>query len=126
MKHRMVITVLAFFVLSSVLAYAQTVNIEIGFPFTAGGKALAPGTYSIDRPQPNTVAIRGAGGSSVMMAITRLARLDKATDFKLVFDQVGDVSLLSEVWFGGEDGYLVLSTQEAHKHAVVSGLTPKK
>ena len=123
MKHRVVLAVLALLALSGILAYAQTANIEIAFPFKAGGKDFAAGKYSVDKPQPGAVAIRGAGGAAVLLSITRLARLDKDTAFKLVFDVVGDQSLLSEVWFAGEDGYLVLSTKEAHKHAVVGGPT---
>jgi hypothetical protein len=111
----------AFLALSSILAYAQTANVEIGFPFKAGGKDFAAGKYSVDRPQAGAIAIRGAGGSAVLLSLTRLALLDKGTEFKLVFDVVGDQPLLSEIWFGGEDGYLVLSTKEAHKHTVVGG-----
>jgi hypothetical protein len=126
MKHRLVVMVLALFAVSGILAYAQTATIDISFPFTAGSKAFAAGKYTVDMPDANTIAIRSAGGASIMAVITRLGRHDKDTDFELVFDKVGDQYLLSEAWFPGEDGYLLLTTKEAHKHAVLGGSNPRK
>jgi len=121
MKNRVVILVLALFVVSGVLAYAQTGTIEIGFPFMAGGKAFAAGKYTVEMPNTNSILIRGAAGSSLLMVITTMGRRDQGTDLELVFDKIGDKSFLSEVWFPDKDGALVLSTKEAHQHAVAGG-----
>jgi hypothetical protein len=126
MKHRVVVMILALFVVSGALAHAQTGTIEIGFPFVAGGKAFAPGKYTIEMPDANSIALRSASGSAIMVVLTQLGRHDKDRDCELVFDKVGDKSLLSEVWFPDRDGYLVLSSKEAHTHAVVGGSNPRR
>jgi hypothetical protein len=47
--------------------------------------------------------------------ITRLARQehsDHVTTESLVFDRVGEMGILSEVWMHGGDGFLVMGTAE--------------
>ncbi len=61
-----------------------------------------------------------------MTALTGLGRHDKDVDTELVFDKIGGKFLLSEVWFPGRDGYLLLATKDAHEHAVVGGSNPKQ
>jgi predicted metal-dependent peptidase len=108
------------------LAYAQTATVEVGFAFTANGKAFEAGKYEVTMPDANTVAIRGAGGTAVMPIITQLGRHDMDKDFELVFDKLDGMYLLSEVWFPVKDGYLLLDTKKAHEHAVIGGSNPHK
>lgn len=127
MKHRMLVTIGALVVMSCALAYALTATAEISFPFMAGKKAFPAGKYVVELPDPSVISISGPGGRATMVVLTRLGRHDKDTDCEFVFDKVGDQFLLSEVWFpGGDDGYLVLATKQAHEHAVVGGSNPKK
>ncbi len=127
MKHRMVIMVLALFTVSGVIAFAQTANVEIGFPFMARDKDFPAGKYTVEVAQDTrSMVLRGASGSVIMLVVTRLGRHDNDTDAELVFDKIGDKALLSEAWFPGQDGYLVLTTKEAHKHAVAGGSNPRK
>jgi hypothetical protein len=129
MKLRKLITIAALVVVSGALAYAQPASIEISFPFVAGGKDFAAGKYSFEARNMATgpmIVLRGAAETQNMLSITRLARHDQDPDFEVAFDKIGGKFFLSEVWFPGEDGYLVLSTKEAHEHAVQGGSNPRK
>ena len=126
MKNRVLALIVVLFVVGGTLAYAQQAAIEIGYPFVAGGKHLAAGKYTVILAGANVIALRGDGGSAEMTFLTRLGRHDNDTDLELVFDKIADEYLLSEVWFPEKDGYLVLSTKEAHEHAVLGGPHPKK
>jgi hypothetical protein len=120
------VTVLVLFAASGALVYAQSAEVNIDFPFTVAGKALPAGKYTVEMPDANSIAVRGAAGAGVMVVLTQLGRHDKDKDLELVFDKVGDAYLLSEVWFPDQDGYLLLSTKEAHSHAVLGGSNPRK
>jgi hypothetical protein len=129
MKVRMFVTMVALVALSGALAYAQTATAEIGFPFVAGGKDFAAGKYSFELQSTGTGAVillRGAAGTKELLSLTTLGRHDRDQEFEVVFDKVGGKFLLSEVWFPEKDGYLLLSTKEAHEHAVVGGSNPRK
>jgi hypothetical protein len=104
------------------LAQAQEkVTADIGFKFMAGSVAMAPGKYNIERVANGAISVRDAAGkvSAILPTITTLGRHDTHTQTELVFDVVGATTSLSEVWFGGLDGVLVLATKEGHKHQVV-------
>ena len=111
-------------VMSFGLAYAQTGTAKIDFPFMAGSKAMQPGTYTVTMPNDNSVAFDGPGGKAIMVVLAELGRHDQDTDLEVVFDVVNGKYLLSEVWFPEHDGYLLLSTKQAHKHAVAGGKNP--
>jgi hypothetical protein len=125
MKCRVLILVAAL-VASSVLACAQTVSVDIGFPFTAGGKDFAAGKYTLEiNPTGPVISLRGTAGATILAAFTFLGRHDNDPDLELVFDKVGGKLGLSEIWYPGRDGYLVLMTKEAHEHVVVRSSTKK-
>ncbi|HYA49454.1 MAG TPA: hypothetical protein VEG35_07115 [Burkholderiales bacterium] len=124
MRKRLLILLAAAVVMSYGLAYAQTGTVKVDFPFVAGAKTLQPGTYTVTMPNDNAVAFDGPGGKAILVIQTQLARRDQNTDLEVVFDVVGGKYLLSEVWFPEHDGYLVLSTRQAHKHAVAGGKNP--
>ncbi len=120
MKRRMMVTIAALVVVS--FAWSAMLTVDISFPFMAGDKSYPAGKYTIEIVEPEIITISGPSGRQTLEVLTRLGRHDKDTDAELVFDKVGDQSLLSEVWpAGGADGYLVLATKGAHKHAVVGG-----
>ncbi len=125
MKGRMNFTIAALIVVTSVLAFGASMTVDIGFPFMAGNKSFPAGKYTVEIVDPNVITISAAGERMTLEVLTRLGRRGNDTSAELVFDKVGDQSLLSEVWpAGGGDGYLVLSTKGAHTHAVVGA--PKK
>jgi hypothetical protein len=52
--------------------------------------------------------------------ITRLGATEPpAAEARLVFDKVGAVSYLSELWMPGSDGYLVHAAKGKHTHVSV-------
>ena len=114
-------------VATAAMVYAQmappaTAAVQIGFPFQAGTAQLPAGKYTFRETGDGQIQVQGTGGTLYALAIvTSLGRHDKDTDAELVFDKVGGKVLLSEVWFPGREGFLLLATKEAHTHAVVGG-----
>jgi len=130
MKRRVFMTVAALvvaFVVGGPLAYGQSANAEIGFPFVAGGKEMAAGKYAVVVTANWQVSLTGPDGRTMLMsAITLLGRHDKDPDPEFVFDKIDGKSVLSEVWLPGKDGLLLLATKGPHDHAVLGGSNPKK
>jgi hypothetical protein len=116
--------------LSGTMALAQVsrVNVTLEFPFSAAGKEMPAGRYTIEA-QPGRITIQaqsGTSGTTMMTVITRLGRHDNDAEPELVFDKVDGKFLLSEVWLPGADGYLVLATATEHDHAVHGGPRARK
>jgi hypothetical protein len=131
MRYRRVTFVLALLALlvGSGVAQAQEKFVaDIGFKFWAGSRAMAPAKYNISRDASGAITVRDVTGKpsdeagksgAVLVAITSLGRHDMDKMPELVFDQLPDGPHLSEVWFPGVDGVLVLATKESHKHEVI-------
>jgi hypothetical protein len=117
------------FVLTAPPVQAQTTaRLKIDFQFVAGGKTLEPGTYEIEATG-GRVILRSTSSKAEpisLLVITRLGRHDADPDVEVVFDKIGDKSVLSELWLPKTDGYLVLSTKEPHEHRVLGGSNPHK
>jgi len=114
-------------------AYAQG-TFKVPFEFRAGGKKLAAGEYSVAQKGDGQIVLRKeAGGAEIIVPFTeRLAQpAPPVAEPQLVFDEVGDfapsyteymtVYVLAEVWFPGEDGYLIHTTKGAHKNKIIQG-----
>jgi len=124
-----VATVAAVVLLGLALAQAAPVTVSIGFGFVAGGKSMPAGKYLIDIKSANgPIVLRGDAKDSeaILSVMTRLGRHDNDLEPELVFDKIGPALHLSEIWVAGEDGYLVLGTQEKHDHVVLGGPRGKK
>jgi hypothetical protein len=127
MKQRLYFVIAAVAVAIAVgggLAYAQTASVDIGFKFMAGGKAMPAGKYTIEKTPNGPLALKSQAptvASVFLPEITRLGRHDNDAEPELVFDNIKGELQLSEVWFPGEDGYLLLGTKERHDHRVVGG-----
>lgn len=92
----------------------------------AGDQAYTAGKYAVEILPNNKIKISGGGKDAAMIVLTRVGRQNPVEDLELVFDKVGDKYLLSEVWYLGEDGYLVLATEQAHGQVIFHGVKPKK
>ena len=100
----------------------QVATVSIGFPSLAAGTALPAGKYRIVQTNADSIAIRQEGSNTKaieMPVITILARRDKDQFPELVFDKANGALSLSEIWFAGTDGYLVLATKGPHEHQVL-------
>jgi hypothetical protein len=131
MKRRAFLTVLTLvvaFELGSVMAYAQGIKAEIGFPFVANGKEMAAGKYTIEATTPaGPVLLTGPGDSRMLIpVITMLGRHDQDPDAEFVFDKIAGKTVPSEVWLPRKDGFLLLATKGPHEHTVVGGSNPRK
>ncbi len=103
----------------------QAVKAKIDFAFTAKGKVLPAGQYTLtyDAPTDTIRVVGSAKGAEVLMPVeTRLAGAMHTTpaDSHVVFDKVGDKYFLSELWIPGNDGFLLYMTKGKHEHAVVN------
>jgi hypothetical protein len=116
------------FVISATPAHAQNrATVKIDFAFVAANQAMEPGAYEIEATG-NELILRSASRKAavVMTVLTRLGRHDNDADAELVFDKVGGKLLLSEFWYPGADGCLVLATPTEHQHRVIGGSNPHK
>ena len=102
-------------------ACGQGVQADIPVPFTAGTKALPPGTYSFTiADSGDMLAITPPAGHGFRLPVlTRLHGSGITNEGALVFDRVGNVRYLSEVWIIGQDGLQVSTTNEKHIHEMV-------
>lgn len=125
MKRGVFVLVLALALVAVVggsVAVAQDVTIvNVPFKFTVANKVMNPGKYEVRVNEDRTmIMVTPEKGNAVMVpAITRLGMQQQLTDAKLIFDRVGDLYTLSEVWLPAEDGYLVHDTKQAHQHHIV-------
>ncbi len=114
--------------LVATLAYAQRpiVTANIPFAFTVEKKTIPAGKYEFtpvnDSREMKIWAVDKKGEAVFAPIITRLASAIHTTpeDSHIVFDKVGDVLTLSEIWPLGEDGYLLHATKGKHEHHIVN------
>jgi hypothetical protein len=97
---------------------------QVPHDFMVGETMIPAGKYFVERegsyPPMITCRNESGEGSSLLHVITTLARDSKSDrDPKLVFDKTNDRYELSEIWFAGEDGFLVCGTVASHTHDVV-------
>lgn len=126
MKTKIMVAAGIFALLAGMSMYGQqpVINAKIDFSFTVEGKVLPPGQYEFRRDSgAKEFRVQGEGKNGALaMILTRLAGDMHTTpqDAHLVFDVVGGVYMLSEIWYPGEDGYLVLATKGQHEHKVMN------
>jgi hypothetical protein len=108
------------------LAHAQTLRLtaKIPFDFVVEGKTLPAGQYEFTPDDRGlTVNIVGADrkGAAIAAVITRIGGAIHTTkqDAHIVFDDVGGVYTLSEMWHPGQDGWLLFATKGKHQHRTV-------
>jgi hypothetical protein len=98
---------------------------DVPHDFMVGETMMPAGKYVVEREgtYPPMITVRNdkGEGSSILHVITTLSRHGmEERDAKLVFDKTTGKVELSEVWFAGQDGYLVCGTVAAHTHDVVN------
>ncbi len=119
-------------------AFAQG-TFKIPYKFEAGGKKLPAGTYWIGTTDDGGLVIRQEL-KGVEVTIPVLQRLAQPTppvaEPQLVLDAVGNFEpsyteyvtdyLLSEVWFPGQEGFLIRALKGAHQHQTIKGQKPEE
>jgi hypothetical protein len=96
---------------------------KIGFSFFAQGKSLPSGKYTVEVTPAGHVTLRAEKGGAVaeLKPIKVLGQDGNLAEPKMVFDTVGSLRFLSEVWLPGQDGYLVGTSTGEHGQQVVKG-----
>ena len=125
MKTKIMLTASLIGLLAVTFVYGQQglLKSKIDFPFLVGDKLLPAGQYEFIPVSKETLfrVTDGDKNTATVQILTRLGGAIHTTpqDAHLVFDMVENTYCLSEIWFPGEDGYLVLATKEGHEHKVI-------
>ncbi len=125
MKTRITVLLGLSLLLAASVVYGQvpTLKAPIDFAFTVEGKVLPAGEYKISKTEDgNAFRIQGEGKEGALaLIITRLGgdMREKKMNSYVIFDKIGEISTLSEIWLPGDDGYLVSTTKEPHTHKTV-------
>ncbi len=102
----------------------ERMMVKVPHEFTVGEQSLPAGRYSVSCSpgEPSELHLHDTAGSTCarLPVLTRLAPHSHGESAaRMVFDRVGGITFLSEVWLDGEDGYLVLGTPKEHTHEIV-------
>lgn len=100
---------------------ASDVRCRVPFNFSAGGRVLAAGVYSLSTQSAGIVIRSSTDG---VIAITNSASATKAGDPRLVFEKYGDRYRLKEVWMGGTTGVELVRTKAERRWLEASLNTP--
>jgi len=134
-----IILVAAFGLLAGSAAASAQGTFKIAFAFKAEGKNFAAGEYQVASKDDTQILLRQEStGKEALIPV--LKRLEPPTappaEPQLVFHAVGNFApsyteymteyLLAEVWFPGQDGFLLHVTKGAHQRQTVKGQVPKK
>jgi len=119
MKH---FTATALFALASLVsvgnmpAQSHSVQANVPFDFTVGGKMLPSGTYVITSETSNVIVIRNRETNAAALSTTYGAG-DRKKDRELVFNRYGDQYFLSEILCSSIDMRLQIPTSKVEKRA---------
>jgi hypothetical protein len=120
-------------VLSTLLAVAVTMcasaasaqaelTANVPFAFKVGNTTHQAGQYTL-RTDEEMMRVEIAplkGAPTAALVETRLAAPEPLTaEPRLVFDKVGDVYYLAELWTPGQEGFLLHVTKAKHTHVAV-------
>jgi hypothetical protein len=140
MKNQMVkgMTMLLAAVAFSLVAAVAPANAQITrmqtayvpFEFTVGNQTLPAGRYDVSQITTGgrTISVRNRqNGESAVRLTSLLKQFEPAKRSVLVFNRVGEIYFLSEVWLGGEiEGRQVLKSKaEESRRRDVAMLSPK-
>jgi hypothetical protein len=105
-------------------AAAQTgdggLEARVPFGFSAGGAALAPGTYTLQRQASGVILVRGIR-SGAFLATESSVESKRQGVTRLVFHRYGNQYFLRQVWFAGTRGYALPQTRAERETASRAG-----
>ena len=81
--------------LGALAAHAETLTLSVPFAFSAGGKELPAGTYSVETAG-NMIALRGLPGSAMVLAIPS-SRLSPPSKTEASFEETSTGNVLATV-----------------------------
>jgi hypothetical protein len=129
MRHplRILVVLLAYAVMcgATIAAAQDGLTFDTSFAFRLGTQVHQPGNYvvRVTNSEMELTVTSAKGAANQAAVVTRLAEPDsQMSEGRVVFDKVGDVYYLSEVWIPGSDGYLLHVTKEKHTHVKVKAI----
>ena len=123
LKVSFILAVMALCLGGGARAFAQqSVTANIPFDFVVSGKTHNAGAYDmrvINNDQ--TIEFKGPSRNGGFVEVmTRIAGPEiHGSEGRLVFDHVGNVYYLSEIWLPDQEGFLVYAAKEPHTHHAV-------
>ncbi len=128
---------LAFFLIAGGATVFAQGTFKIPYRFEVGGKKLPAGIYWIGPKDDGQLVIRQEA-KNIEIILPVLQRLAQPTppvaEPQVVLDAVGNFEpsyteyvtdyLLAEVWFPGQDGFLIRALKGAHQHQTIKGEKP--
>jgi len=103
------------------VAQAQAPSVELKFGFVVGGKTYAAGTYAVDIAANGNVVLTPAGGAAIEIPQQKVVSKRNVDRPELVFDMVGNLRFLSEVWVPGKGGVQVAKEAGAEEQVRIKG-----
>jgi hypothetical protein len=117
---RLVVAVAAIVLVGAVSANAQASSVDIKFKFQANGRLFDAGTYSVDFGSNGTIVLTPAKGAAIEIQRQKTLGGRNVRKVELVFNRVGSLMFLSEVWLPGRGGAEV-SRDDAEDRTTVKG-----
>jgi hypothetical protein len=118
---RFVVIAAALILVGVVSAQAQTPTVNVKFKFHANGTLFEAGTYSVDFGSNGNVMLTPAkSGKPIEVARQKTLGGRNVRKVELVFDRVGSLLFLSEVWLPGRGGCEV-SRADTEDRVTVAG-----
>jgi hypothetical protein len=118
---RFVVIAVALILVAAASPQAQGHSVNIKFKFQANGKIFEAGTYSVDFGSNGNVMMTPAkGGAPIEVAKQKTLGGRNVRKAELVFDRVGSLLFLSEVWLPGRGG-LEVSRADTNDRVTVAG-----
>ena len=104
------------FAASAAFAGEPGVTVQVPFAFTVGNTTVPAGLYEVNEQSADTLVLESLTSPATHLVLPVITRLSsgRESDARMVFDRVGQASVLSEVWIGGQDGYLVHAASAPH------------
>ena len=112
---------LLFPVLGSAQGMVYGLVAKVDFSFLVGDKVLPAGSYEFSPKAGSEFMMVTNVKTRESIAVPIITRVSPRppSDSLLIFDKTPDKSYLSEVYFPGEDGYLVAGAKGPHSHVNV-------
>jgi hypothetical protein len=104
---------------------APATSVQVKFKFIVAGKMLEPGTYGVEVGDGGKVVLTSEKGAAVELAQVRDLGHKKVSKTELVFEEMGSLMYLSEVWTPDKDGVKVGGADGAERRVTVSAKTGK-
>jgi hypothetical protein len=115
----MIMVVVALIFAGNASAQTPAQSVRVGFSFFLAGKALQPGTYAVDiAANGNVVLTPDKGGAAIEVPQIKSLSHRNVGQPELVFDRVGSLMFLTEVWLPGKGGCQVAAVDSQERETV--------